>query len=41
VTFGQLLQVFFTVVQDPTQLNQQGPDYGTQYRSAHAGLSQK
>jgi peptide-methionine (S)-S-oxide reductase len=34
VTFGQLLQVFFTVVQDPTQLNQQGPDHGTQYRSA-------
>lgn len=34
VTFGQLLQVFFTVVQDPTQLNRQGPDTGTQYRSA-------
>jgi peptide-methionine (S)-S-oxide reductase len=34
VTFGQLLQVFFTVVQDPTQLNRQGPDEGTSYRSA-------
>jgi len=34
VTYGQLLQVFFSVVQDPTQLNRQGPDAGTQYRSA-------
>ena len=34
VTFGQLLQVFFSVVQDPTELNRQGPDVGTQYRSA-------
>lgn len=34
VSFGQLLQVFFTVVQDPTQLDRQGPDTGTQYRSA-------
>ena len=34
VTYGQLLQVFFSVVQDPTQLNRQGPDSGTQYRSA-------
>ncbi|MDT5339573.1 MAG: peptide-methionine (S)-S-oxide reductase [Mycobacterium sp.] len=34
VTYGQLLQVFFTVVQDPTQLNRQGPDEGTSYRSA-------
>ncbi|CAM3993734.1 peptide-methionine (S)-S-oxide reductase MsrA [Smaragdicoccus niigatensis] len=34
VTFGQLLQIFFAVVQDPTQLNRQGPDTGTQYRSA-------
>ena len=34
VTFGQLLQVFFAVVHDPTQLNRQGPDWGTQYRSA-------
>lgn len=34
VTFGQLLRVYFSVVQDPTQLNRQGPDEGTQYRSA-------
>ena len=33
VTYGQLLQIFFSVVQDPTQLNFQGPDHGTQYRS--------
>src|SRR5271163_548314 len=34
VTYGQLLQIFFSVVQDPTELNRQGPDEGTQYRSA-------
>ena len=34
VTYGQLLQVYFSVAQDPTQLNRQGPDVGTQYRSA-------
>ncbi|CAB3787511.1 Peptide methionine sulfoxide reductase MsrA [Paraburkholderia ultramafica] len=34
VTYGQLLQVYFSVIQDPTQLNRQGPDSGTQYRSA-------
>jgi peptide-methionine (S)-S-oxide reductase len=34
VTYGQLLQIFFSVVQDPTELNYQGPDHGTQYRSA-------
>ncbi len=34
VTFGQLLQVFFSVAHDPTELNRQGPDVGTQYRSA-------
>jgi peptide-methionine (S)-S-oxide reductase len=33
VTFGQLLHVFFSVAHDPTQLNRQGPDEGTQYRS--------
>jgi peptide-methionine (S)-S-oxide reductase len=33
VTYGKLLQIFFSVVQDPTELNFQGPDHGTQYRS--------
>ena len=33
VTYGQLLQVFFSVAHDPTELNRQGPDDGTQYRS--------
>jgi peptide-methionine (S)-S-oxide reductase len=33
VTYGQLLQVFFSVAHNPTQLNYQGPDSGTQYRS--------
>ena len=33
VTYGQLLHVFFSVAHDPTELNRQGPDDGTQYRS--------
>jgi peptide-methionine (S)-S-oxide reductase len=34
ISYGQILQIAFSVVEDPTQLNRQGPDYGTQYRSA-------
>jgi peptide-methionine (S)-S-oxide reductase len=33
VSFGKLLQIYFSVAHDPTQLNRQGPDSGTQYRS--------
>jgi peptide-methionine (S)-S-oxide reductase len=43
VTYAQLLRVFFSVATDPTQLNRQGPDEGTQYRSVifHANDAQK
>jgi peptide-methionine (S)-S-oxide reductase len=34
ITYGKLLQIFFSVAHDPTQLNRQGPDVGSSYRSA-------
>jgi peptide-methionine (S)-S-oxide reductase len=39
VSYGRLLQVYFSVVADPTTLNYQGPDHGTQYRTAIFPLS--
>jgi peptide-methionine (S)-S-oxide reductase len=34
ISFGRILQIYFSVAHDPTELNRQGPDDGTQYRSA-------
>jgi len=34
ISYGEILQIYFSVAHDPTQLNRQGPDYGPQYRSA-------
>ena len=43
ITYGQLLRIFFSVAHDPTQLNRQGPDVGTSYRSVifYSGDEQK
>jgi peptide-methionine (S)-S-oxide reductase len=34
ITYGQILMIFFSVAHNPTELDKQGPDWGTQYRSA-------
>jgi hypothetical protein len=34
ISYGQMLQIYFSVAHDPTELNRQGPDVGSQYRSA-------
>lgn len=41
ISFGQILHIYFSVVHDPTQLDRQGPDTGTQYRSAIFPLSEE
>jgi peptide-methionine (S)-S-oxide reductase len=43
ITYGQILKIYFSVAHDPTQLNRQGPDVGTHYRSAifYANAEQK
>jgi peptide methionine sulfoxide reductase MsrA len=34
ISYGRILQIYFSVAHDPTEINRQGPDVGTQYRSA-------
>jgi peptide-methionine (S)-S-oxide reductase len=43
ISYGEILRIYFSVAHDPTQLNRQGPDYGSQYRSAifYADASQQ
>src|SRR5579859_5398965 len=41
ISYGKILQIYFSVAHDPTQLNRQGPDSGTQYRSAIFPVSEE
>jgi peptide-methionine (S)-S-oxide reductase len=41
ISYGKILQIYFSVAHDPTQLNRQGPDRGTQYRSAIFPINEK